>query len=349
MKLNINYLTPRVDFGLTIAVFTPTMSGRLSYPIVLGVLLSTLGWWAQAIQSPQERPQDSGLKSSASSLSSDQTLRQRELVETLDHLVAYEHYYRSVYGHFTKLLNRIGCQIPKRVMKNYEIRVAEASSEKLVITAFSEIDGKTADLISIDQEFEVHANFALPLPRPEHLRARAIKHLRLLREAPAFQTVEEQGVYRNYFKFEVRTDSKDRKVAFAVGIRPPVRGVQIESVGMDLSEAKRVGESRPPQISDLTEDMVVKDTVKVPAASPEEANLAQRIFYGEMGRYAKSASELARIAYFEGEESSQSIEFEPSSPEKPALGAGAKRNVSSVESDLEIEPIRSDKISRKGL
>ena len=68
--------------------------------------------------------------------------------EVLDRLVAYEHYYRSVYGHFTKLVSRLGYPVLGDLaeISMMSTFLARASRERLVITAFSEVDGRTLDL-----------------------------------------------------------------------------------------------------------------------------------------------------------------------------------------------------------
>lgn len=289
------------------------MIHRYFFFVIFTLLLSVMGWWSNSLQSRelgrapaqaqlgQNGPQSQGLADSGSWLKEnrpEQLQERRELLEVLDRVVAYQHYYHSVYGHFTKLLNRIGFQIPGGVASTYEIRVAEASSDRLLVTALSEVDGKTMDLVSIDQNYRIHANFPLPAPRPEYLKANAMKHLRQLKEAPAGQVIEEQGVFSGYFKYELRRDSEDRRVAFAVGMRPPVQGVQLEA-GAGLSIASDESYAME-EIAGLSS---VSGTGQRPVgemmAGTEQAYLAQRIFLGEVGRYARSWSELSRIAHFQ--------------------------------------------------
>ena len=285
--------------------------------------------------------------------------QQRELLETLDKIVSYQHYYRSVYGHFTKILSKTGASIPKAIGSIYEIRVSEATTERLLVSAFSEVDGKSMDQVTIDEDYVVKASFPLPPPRSEFLRLQAAKYLRALLESPEGQLPGERGVFKGYFKYELRRDSENQKIAFAVGIRPPVLGAQLEVGGAskatvaeldphfvlnsELEEFAQEGASRTGQKVD------VQDNAK------EEAYLAQRIFHGEIGRYAQSWSELSRIANFQFEE--REVEAAPLkggvqrgiASDSPGLQPDSKsRNLKkkssspTVSGSLEIEPILSD-------
>lgn len=277
------------------------MGRRYSFLVIFFALLTPLAWWSGRVETsnasvpahPIERFGEPGAELS----------QRRELLEVLDRLVAYEHYYRSVYGHFTKLISRLGYPIPPGLSDIYEVRVSEAAHERLLITAFSEVDGRTRDLVSVDQDYEVRASFDLPAPRPEYLKSLALKQLRLLRDAPFGQSIEEQGLFRGYFRYELRQDSQDRKNALAVGIKAPVVGIQLE-LGAETEElAEQAGQTGQ---KDESLDFDPVQTGQKPSGNVmstlEEAYLAQRIFRGEVGRYAKSWSELAKIAAFRFED-----------------------------------------------
>ena len=219
--------------------------------------------------------------------------------------MAYEHYYRSVYGHFTKLVSRLGYPLPAGLSDIYDVRVSEASHDRLVISALSELDGRTKDMISIDQNYEVRASFAVPAPRPEYLKGLAFKQLRALRDSPTEKTVAEQGVYRGFFRFDQKLDSQDRKLGYAVGVKVPVIGVELE-LGADDQEIAR---SEDPDSSALGVGTAAGGTGQKPVGNVmstlEEAYLAQRIFHAEVGRYAKNWSELSKIASFRFEDKAQ--------------------------------------------
>jgi len=246
-----------------------------------------------------------------------------ELVEALDRIVAYQHYYHSVYGHYTKLLNRIGFSISRPLTDLYDIRVTEASKDHLSVTAFSEDGGKMLDQVSIDQDFQLHANFPIPTPRAEYLKSQAIKYLRLLKEAPNGQMIAEQGVFKGYFEYSTRTDSSGERSAVAKGILAPV-------VGFNL-EMGQGGLRGTPDLESVKRSLTGQQGTRNTTSLEEEAYLAQKIFHGETGRYAESWSELEEIAHFRFEGKEQSA---------PILDR--KVSSSSQEKALEIEPIGSN-------
>ncbi len=155
--------------------------------------------------------------------------KRAELVEVLDLLAYAEHYHRSVYGHFTKLISRLGVVVPRSIAESYDVRVVEASPDRLLMVAMSEENGQMADWLSLDQDYRLHSNFQLPLPRVEYLKIHAMRYLQELKEAPPSQRIQEAGIFQGYFRFEVKQDGVQSKSIFAVGIRPPVLGVQLDA------------------------------------------------------------------------------------------------------------------------
>jgi hypothetical protein len=324
------------------------MKQNFSFAVLIVLLLSGLGWWGKGIEGAT-----SSVKSSASAVSlpasgvadvqSNSSNSQREVLEALDHLVSYELYYRSVYGRFTKILSRVGFVIPRELAQLYEIRVSEATEDRLLVTAFSEVGGRLLDQVSINQDFEVRANFRIPAPRLEFLRARAMKHLRVLRDALPGQIVSEKGVFKDYFRYEVRTDANEHKVAFAVGIRPPVIGLQLEYGSSQNATVAQNSELEDFMLPSL--DAQDLDTGAVNAAMTgqrsagnvmtpgEEAYLAQKIFQGEMGRHAKTLTELSRIVNFQfKDKKNQLLNSDELNQEAERQPAG----------NLVIEPVDSD-------
>lgn len=306
--------------------------------VVFLCMLSGLNWWAHSLKWGQIRP--AGV-SELSTAGHAQSTKRRELLESLDRLVSYQHYYRSVYGQFTNVVARTGFAIPASVAEVYEIRVLEATSERLLVDAFSEVDGKVLDHASIDESYNLKSNFKIPQPRPEYLRLQAMKHLRILRESPHGQFSEEAGVFRGFFKYGVK-DENDR-VVFAVGIRPPVLGIQLE---MSPQNDAYAGIEPLLQSMDETQaDLSASATGQKSGGQrmqPTETHLAQKIFRAEMGRYARDWTELSRITGFQFDEKDRlpagETPPEPSEKDhltvielnavqKPALGK------------LEVEPI----------
>lgn len=347
------------------------MLQRYAFIAVCIGMLSGLGIWSAHIELRRAQSRSPAENWSAANRQSLSTLeagigspvrtmvQQRELLETLDKIVSYQHYYRSVYGHFTKILSRTGASIPKAISSIYEIRVSEATTDRLLISAFSEVAGKSVDQVTIDDDYVIKASFPLPPPRPEYMRLQAAKFLRALLEAPEGQVPSESGVFKGYFKYELRRDSENQKIAFAVGIRPPVLGAQLEVGGAskmtvaeldphfvlngEIEEFAQMGTLRTGQRSDFQNN------------AKEEAYLAQRIFHGEIGRYAQNWSELSRIANFQFEE--QEMESAPIRegvqrgiasgtvvPQSDSIPRNLKKKLSSpaVSGRLEIEPVLAD-------
>jgi|GEM_PF-4439650 len=317
---------------------------RYSFAVFLLLLVSGLGWWANFVFIAT--PVSSHRMRSFFVFSSEEPQRpdlvqgqilKRDLFEFLDRLVTYELYYRSLYGRFTKMVSRVGVSIPQKISKHYEIQVIEATSDRLLIRAFSEADHGVVEQVSINENYEVEANFNLPSPRTEYLRVQAMKQLRQLRSALQWQDLEERGVFKGYFKYEVRKDSENRKVAFAIGLRPPVAGLQLEfgpNQGDDWVYAE--------DLALIFDNFFDPSIVSAPAqgtqgdvmSSEERERLAQKIFYGEMGRYAKTLSELSKIANFHFDETKNVSEH--SSDKK---NQETDRQISSQKKPLEVEPI----------
>ena len=277
------------------------MVHKYSFIPVFSCLLGGLAWWSVHVQ--PEIPPNGTVEYATDANIKNQVVNRRDLIEALDRLVVYEHYYHSVYGRFAKLINRTGFNLPRHLTEIYDVRIVEAGDDHLLVSAFSEVNGKTLDMVSIDQDYGIHANFELPPPRSEYLKEQAIKHLRQIRGSPGGQLSSEEGIYRDYFKYSVETDSKDEKVAVALGVQAPVQGVRLELdekglLPTDTPEAMMLSDL----MKDAAEAFVTPQTGQQPEVNAghlqEEAYLAQKIFLGEMGRYAKSWSELSRIAHF---------------------------------------------------
>lgn len=280
------------------------MFRRYSYIFIISWILAGLAWWSNRVEENHPASQGrGGVEAKSGSVAS-----QLEMLESLDRVIAYEHYYRSVYGHYTKILGRVGVSLPQSLSTRFEIRVNEASKNRVLVTAFSEVNGKTLDFASIDQDYDLHTNFPIPIPRADYLRSKAFKHLRVLKEARGGQVSDEQGIFKGYFRYEVQRNSSDHRIASAIGIRAPVEGMVLEMGPQGSGEISSLSQGMPWASSEpllgLQARMNPNETGEnhsAPAIQKntlEEAYLAQRIFYGEMGRYAKSWNELSRITQF---------------------------------------------------
>lgn len=313
------------------------MMRRYSFLITFAVLLSGLSGLSRWFERFGASSNLEAVSFSKAAGEGGSIQHRRELIEALDHLVHYQHYYRSVYGEFTPVLGRLGFGLPGTVLENFEIRVEKANRESVYVTAHS-IHGM--DHVTIDQDFKIQSNFEIPLPKPEHLRFQALRHLVLLSEAPRGQRIEEQGVFRGYFQYEVQESAEGRKLAVARGIRAPVIGLQLEggkgSAGPSaqsslLSDGDEAfwGEDPSAAPTPLTGQGQATTSVMSPG---EEARLAQRIFKGEMGRYARNLAELSRITSF-------SFGRENHAPERVPAQQSSR---------LEIEPISADEYAESG-
>src|SRR4051812_38328693 len=99
------------------------MMRRMTFIALQLSVLGGLTFWSRHVQGTFAPPLSAiELPSSAPEISRE--IERRELVEVLDRIVAYERTYRSVYGHFTQFLNRVGFLVPDSLLKVYEIRVA---------------------------------------------------------------------------------------------------------------------------------------------------------------------------------------------------------------------------------
>jgi hypothetical protein len=319
------------------------MLRRYSFLVLFMGLLSTLAWWSGHVESSTAPAEPAFLSSDDGA----ETAQRREAIEALDRIVAYEHYYRSVYGHFTRLISRLGYRLPAGLSELYDVRVTEASGERLVVTAFSEVEGKPRDRVSVDQDFRVRASFPVPQPSSEYLRTLALKQLRELRVgSTGEQVVLEQSVFRGYFRYDVKRDLQDRKIGVAVGIKAPVLGMQVE-FGRDQQDLAAE------EVFPLTGQKPVVNVM----STLEEAYLAQKIFRGEVGRYAKSWTELSKITRFRFDDkekygSEADVPFGDtgsvhetevaSVDEIDQSNRDLSRQPSSESKPLEIEPIFSD-------
>ncbi len=154
--------------------------------------------------------------------------QRRNLVETLDCIVSYEHYYHSINGYFTRLLINSGCDMSPELDSFFKIEIEKASRDQFHVTAFSEVDGKVQDFMSIDQNYRVHSNFWFPLPSENYLINHATKYLKLIAHASSSQMIVEEGVFKGFFKYSTVTDYSGNKTTVAEGIRAPVNGLRLE-------------------------------------------------------------------------------------------------------------------------
>lgn len=132
-------------------------------------MLGFTAWWSGRVAGA---PQPTLVMNSSGS---SEARLERELIERLDHVVFLERRYRASSGRFTQLLARTGMEATEKFSDRYEIQVTEASETKLIVTAFTEREGKKVDLASIDQDFKLHTLTGALEPGEEYLRNLALR------------------------------------------------------------------------------------------------------------------------------------------------------------------------------
>ena len=301
------------------------MVRRFVFFITLFFSFSGLAWWSNELKLQKLTEQ--------SSASGAIQLRQ-ELVEVLDRLVVYEHYYKSIHGSFTKILSRLGLTISPEIRSRYEIRITDVIGDSFLITAFSEKEpqkpSRRIEIASVNESFEFQSNFELPEPRVDYLKAQAKKHLRKMVELK--KTVRESGIYTGYFKYEFKKDTDQNEIAVATGQKFPIWKSQLVYLKNELG------------INSLSSGSF---SFELMGRNKEEVELAMAVFRGESGRSAQSWHELELVAkpqLLELLETPRQI-F-PMTQYKVEEIDFADRKVSSVldkgaevEPDLEIEPL----------
>ncbi|MFZ9594771.1 MAG: hypothetical protein ACO3A2_01700 [Bdellovibrionia bacterium] len=155
---------------------------------------------------------------------------QQELIENLEQVVFKERQYRSEHGSYSQSLSQIGFQLPRALASRYILYVNESSSDQLLVTAISESHGALLEVVSIDQDFRLYANFQIPEPRLSALKAHAYRHLKRLEEAQAHsgETPKEWGVFVGYFDYVEKKDAQNQTQFVAHGIKYPVDHLELD-------------------------------------------------------------------------------------------------------------------------
>ncbi len=197
------------------------MSRRYFFFVIFALLTSSLSWWEGALKGLRNGSGD-GL-----------AVQRREIVEFLDRVVAWENSYRSVSGKFSASWEESGVILPRTLREAYQLDVLAASATEFKLAAIARNPRpEPGDRIEVDQAYRVNATFAIPAPRPEYLRSAMSRHLAVVRAAAPGPLPEPVGIYRDYFRVDARSvPGSARKAALAIGVRPPVLGLQVELAG----------------------------------------------------------------------------------------------------------------------
>lgn len=214
----------------------------------------------------------------------------RALIESLDTIVRYEHYYREIHGRFTPDLARLG--LPRftpsgsvdEVRARFEIGVKAIGSHRFVVEAKN-----GADRVVIDEGYRLRANFLLPAPNRFFLFDEADRQIRASFQGRA----SEGGVYARYWKLE--------RGGVAVGVREPVMGER-------RAWLEPVAEGREPAslfagVSSKLRVLAMNSPSREYSAAEltqwmRTVQLAQHIHRRERGRYARRWQELDSVAQF---------------------------------------------------
>jgi hypothetical protein len=295
------------------------MVRRLLFLILIFMSFSGLAWWSNELRYHKdialtETPEKSELR--------------QQLVEILDRLAVYQHYYKANYGKFTKIIHRLGLQIPAEIRTFYDFRVSEATANTFQIIAVSEDAPKDpqrqVEIASVNEGFRFQSNFEMPEPRVEYLKAYAKKNLRnlLITRKP----VKEAAIYSGYFKYDIKKDSDMNDVAVATGIKYPVANSQVSFAQID---AGRIPNDAPINF-------------ELSGRPKDEVELALIIFRGETGRVAQNWFELEQVSKPQLLELLEVSQHNlPGELEKLKEIDFAERKVSSVlEKETELQPSR---------
>jgi len=242
------------------------------------------------------------------------------LVEALDRLVRYQHYFHDMQGRFTRDLSRLS--VPARLAggdleqlrRRYEISVVEVQPKRFLLLATGVSNG---DRLTVDESHRMNANFTLPPPSRAYLIEEADRTLGLL----AAGATPPAGVYSDYWRL---SRSPEDQQWVAVGLRHPVAGERrdfqgeraLASIFAAVSERVKSKMGVPSAAAALggaiTSTMAEPDFDLEAAAKSgpfkealapadvqewlESARLAQHVHRREHGRYARKWEQLDGVS-----------------------------------------------------
>lgn len=239
--------------------------------------------------------------------------RRQLLLEGLDKIVRYQHYYRELQGGFTRDLARLGMPLLlshgdfNELHADYEVSVLEASDKRLIVLAA----GKN-DRVTMDDRYRVTANFILPPAHKKYLLEEADRILQL----SSFGQTNSLGLYTNYWKAEARSESEGL-VWSVVGQRAPVVGQRLElrqsdgrgpaSIFSDVGTKLR---SKLGEQSEVGKAELLLTTSQV-RTWLQRLHLAQHIYKRENGVYASTFEQLASRSSFDLQKYSGALRVSP--------------------------------------
>lgn len=245
------------------------------------------------------------------------------LVEALDRLVRYQHYFHDIHGRFTRDVARLS--LPARLAsgdletlrRNYEISVIEVQPKRFLLLATGV---KNTDRVTVDESSRLNANFVVPPPTKAYLLEEADRLLGLR----ALGLSPQEGIYSSYWQVAQAADGTDW---VAIGVRQPVLGERRElegdralaSIFAAVSERVKTkmggvttvfGEKKPQTAEEAEAEaeaelagpkpILFKDVLLPQDVQEwlETARLAQHVHMRELGRYAKKWEQLDNVSNY---------------------------------------------------
>lgn len=242
------------------------------------------------------------------------------LIEALDRLVRYQHYFHDIHGRFTRDIARLS--LPARLAsgdletlrRNYEISVVEVQPKRFLLQATGI---KSTDRVTVDESSRLNANFVVPPPTKAYLLEEADRMLGLRAQGLSPQ----EGIYDSYWVIEKASEGSDW---VATGLRSPVMGERRElegdralaSIFAAVSERVKTkmggvtsafGDKKPHAAEENEEaeaelagpkPILFKDVLQPSDVQEwlETARLAQHVHLREHGRYAKKWEQLDNVS-----------------------------------------------------
>jgi hypothetical protein len=238
------------------------------------------------------------------------------LMEALDRLVRYQHYFHDINGRYTRDLSRLS--VPPRLASGdfeqlrryYEVSVIETQPKRFLLLATGV---KNTDRVTIDESHRLNANFVVPPPTRAYLLEEADRLLGL--RAQGVDTQE--GVFSQYWQI---TRGTDELGWVALGVRQPVMGERREFEGdralatifQEVSERVKskmnggpapasTGPAMPADITgslDSPGESLFKEVLAPTDVQEwlESARLAQHVHKREHGHFAKRWEQLDSVS-----------------------------------------------------
>lgn len=268
----------------------------------------------------------------------------RDWVEWLDRLATLQFRYRALHGSFAGTLAQLSqsAQVSAgnpKLRESVDVRIESNGSRAFRILSRA----ANGDAASVDQRFELRANFSVPSPSAEYLQQIALRQLRLI-SGSGLARGGEHSVFRGYFRYGLRVAEG---AAFASGLKAPVVGMYLEQRLADRSAAlAKAGVRAPivPEVSGLISNSKFHSGLTGQNEEAGHAVLTAQAFQPiqkDLETVARSWSDLADIASFPGNGGESLVDVELQQSPAAAKEEAKAESARAPASELEIEPITS--------